>query len=168
MANTLGLFPLLAMAFAPIGKKPNGISFSAIVGSQQFLVSSACELEAGSWNKCTKKRPMCTRSLRRLSSNARGSLAALMSGVLGGGFSVSGGLGRKPALPAFSFSFSSFTILIGFLDSLSYVIPLVDVFFHLHQTQDTGHRTRVEVETQGNGNIGNKPGFFACFVSKKQ
>jgi len=27
---------------------------------------------------------------------------------------------------------------------------------------------RVEVETQGNGNIGNKPGFFACFVSKKQ
>ena len=28
--------------------------------------------------------------------------------------------------------------------------------------------SRVEVETQGNGNIGNKPGFFACFVSKKQ
>ena len=28
--------------------------------------------------------------------------------------------------------------------------------------------TRVEVETQGKGNIGNKPGFFACFVSKKQ
>jgi hypothetical protein len=28
--------------------------------------------------------------------------------------------------------------------------------------------TRVEVETQGKGNIGNKPGFFVCFVSKKQ
>jgi len=27
---------------------------------------------------------------------------------------------------------------------------------------------RVEVETQEKGNIGNKPGFFACFVSKKQ
>jgi hypothetical protein len=27
---------------------------------------------------------------------------------------------------------------------------------------------RVEVETQGKGNIGNKPGFFVCFVSKKQ
>jgi hypothetical protein len=31
-----------------------------------------------------------------------------------------------------------------------------------------GALARVEVETQGNGNIGNKPGFFACFVSKKQ
>jgi hypothetical protein len=29
-------------------------------------------------------------------------------------------------------------------------------------------RGRVEVETQEKGNIGNKPGFFACFVSKKQ
>jgi hypothetical protein len=26
---------------------------------------------------------------------------------------------------------------------------------------------RVKIETQGKGNIGNKPGFFACFVSKK-
>jgi len=26
----------------------------------------------------------------------------------------------------------------------------------------------VEVETQEKGNIGNKPGFCACFVSKKQ
>jgi len=27
---------------------------------------------------------------------------------------------------------------------------------------------RVEVEIQEKGNIGNKPGFFACFVSMKQ
>ena len=29
-------------------------------------------------------------------------------------------------------------------------------------------KDRDEVETQEKGNIGNKPGFFACFVSRKQ